>query len=91
MEHAPQTRMTMTSEEQLQKWVEGKSIHNENGNKQGGECCPDFSCCKPGLKWPKEKRELFANSDEKTQSGMLMGALRALMDYEEIRKVRIIT
>lgn len=39
---------------QLALWVEGKSIHVPNG-----QCCPDFSCCIPQLKAPKEERELF--------------------------------
>ncbi|MCJ7778844.1 MAG: hypothetical protein MUP16_11095 [Sedimentisphaerales bacterium] len=47
----------MTYKEQLELWVEGKSVHD--GDKEGGQCCPDFSCCKPELKAPKEERELF--------------------------------
>lgn len=39
---------------QLAFWVEGTSIHMPNGI-----CCPDFSCCMPELKAPKEERELF--------------------------------
>ena len=39
---------------QLALWVNGKSIHIPKG-----DCCPDFSCCMPELKAPKEERELF--------------------------------
>ncbi len=39
---------------QLALWVAGTSIHMYKGI-----CCPDFSCCKPELKAPKEERELF--------------------------------
>lgn len=39
---------------QLALWVKGKSVHVHNGI-----CCPDFSCCKPELRAPKEERELF--------------------------------
>ena len=45
----------MTYEEQLEKWLEGESIHDEETN----TCCPDFSCCDPELQTHKEKRELF--------------------------------
>lgn len=31
--------------EQGLKWVAGESIHNHIDD----ECCPDFSCCQPGL------------------------------------------
>lgn len=54
----------MTPEEQVDEWVKGNSIHNNDrtynvvdkeGNviatkkMVGGECCPDFSCCEPSL------------------------------------------
>ncbi len=42
---------------QLALWVNGTSIHL--GSKPDGTCCPDFSCCMPVLKAPKEERELF--------------------------------
>lgn len=47
----------MTYEEQLQLWVEGKSVHDSD--EKGEQCCPDFSCCRPELQVPKEERELF--------------------------------
>lgn len=31
----------MTRFEQLENWVQGKSLHNDEAE----ECCPDFSCC----------------------------------------------
>lgn len=48
----------MKQEEQLLLWVNGESIHN----KERGECCPDFSCCRPELLAPKEVRELFCKA-----------------------------
>lgn len=33
-----------TAEDQLSLWVKGKSLHRLSG-KEGGSCCPDFSCC----------------------------------------------
>lgn len=47
----------MTYKEQLRLWVEGESVHDSD--KKGEQCCPDFSCCMPELKAPKEERELF--------------------------------
>jgi hypothetical protein len=47
----------MTYKEQLQMWVYGKSVHDKDA--KDGQCCPDFSCCIPQLKTPKEERELF--------------------------------
>ena len=41
--------------EQLQNWVEGKSIHN----KIDDECCPDFSCCNNVSETPLETRKIF--------------------------------
>jgi len=50
----------MTPEEQLEKWVAGESIHNE----ETGECVPDFSCCQDFYKAPQDERELFKNRPE---------------------------
>ena len=46
---------------QLKEWVKGNSIHNTID----GECCPDFSCCKPELLQQKEIRETFKEVFEK--------------------------
>lgn len=62
----------MTSEEQLQKWLNGDSVHNDTRD----ECCPDFSCCRPDLLAPAEERELFiqAQDDERMRLlGMFLG------------------
>ncbi len=99
----------MTTDEQLEKWVNGESLHNhersidivdDDGNviateeMKGGECCPDFSCCHPGMKWPIEKRFEFAKAiaagDDEKKMSMLMGALKDLMDYQEIRNVHLV-
>ena len=41
---------------QLHAWVRGHRVHNDIDN----ECCPDFSCCRPGTKMlPRRLRELF--------------------------------
>ena len=71
----------MTSEEQLDLWVEGKPIHNL----YLGECCPDFSCCCPGLLAPQETREAFRKAylanDNSTMTSMLSMFLGAAIDY----------
>lgn len=48
----------MTHEEQLQRWLDGESIHLD------GSCTPDFSCCEPELLATPEVRQAFvAGSD----------------------------
>lgn len=88
----------MTPNEQLDKWVAGNSVHNSEkfldvvndagevvGKRklEGGECCPDFSCCQPDLKWDEPTRRAFAaahtTGDRKTVDRMLMMALGALV------------
>jgi hypothetical protein len=80
---------------QLNEWVKGISIHNndasikivdDNDNVirtveiKGGECCPDFSCCKPQLGWSLELRQKFMDSDENTRQNMMFSmALPALL------------
>jgi hypothetical protein len=82
---------------QTEDWVNGNSVHNddadidivdENDNVistmkiKGGECCPDFSCCKPQLKWPLEMRQKFVAADESTKQTMMfsMALPTLLMD-----------
>ena len=80
----------MSAQEQLDLWVNGTSVHNNDAGIIGGECCPDFSCCNPAMKWSDQKRLEFAAADESTRHKMLMGSIVALVDYHEYRKVRII-
>ena len=82
---------------QLDEWVKGNSIHNplssicavvdENDvvvgyiKTEGGECCPEFSCC-GGKLWPEKKRFLFAElhrkGDQEATTMMLMGSIGEL-------------
>lgn len=64
----------MTVEEQIKLWVNGDSKHNLERD----ECCPDFSCCEPGLLWSKEDRVMFAEADKDLREQMLMGSLVSL-------------
>ena len=75
----------MTNKEQLQKWVDGESIHNMSmtGNDKDGMCCPDFSCCQPELLAPKDTRLAFQTAylsgDQATMDKMLSGFFSKLL------------
>lgn len=71
----------MTVDEQLEKWVAGKPIHNNSRPLLGGECCPDFSCCKPELLAPVETRVAFKNGDRKAREKMLMKFLAVMLQH----------
>ena len=45
----------MTPEEQLQKWVNGKSVHNDEEK----VCLPDFSCCNKAIDTQHFQRKRF--------------------------------
>jgi hypothetical protein len=66
----------MTSEEQLDLWVMGKPIHNE----ESGECCPDFSCCDIDLLAPLDERIAFKNANEGVRISMLGTFLGKLLE-----------
>lgn len=81
------------NEEQLIQWMNGNPTHNKTpkiiiqidnkGNVinhdylEGGECCPDFSCCEPSLLWPLDQRILFMQRKD-LRSNMLMMSLHSL-------------
>jgi hypothetical protein len=72
--------MSKAREEQLRKWVEGISEHNN----VDGECCPDFSCCNKSVEpTPIDMRMRFAEAyrtgDEKTRMAMLGAFLGGVM------------
>ena len=48
----------MTPIEQLEEWVKGSSIHNEERD----ECCPDFSCCNKMVETPVEAKQRFVKA-----------------------------
>lgn len=97
----------MTPDQQLEEWVKGNSIHNNNRwssvvdendkiirreKMEGGECCPDFSCCEPRLQWSQEVRETFMRSDEKTRQEMMfmsLGKAMELASSEQEEKVEV--
>jgi hypothetical protein len=72
----------MTPNEQLDFWIKGINIHNDERD----ECCPDFSCCQKKNHWSIEMRELFSKKyreeGEEAILPMLMMALGGL-DFED--------
>lgn len=44
-----------------------------------GECCPDFSCCHPELKWDAATRQRFVDGPESVRCQMLMMSLTAML------------
>lgn len=64
----------ITSDEQLRRWALGESVCPNTRH----ECCPDFSCCRPKLGWPIEKRAKFIAAGQGEREKMMMGALGAL-------------
>lgn len=67
----------MTPEEQVDLWVEGKPVHNDETD----ECCPDFSCCGTPIV-DKETRIKFKNADPKEREVMLCGFLTRMINHE---------
>ena len=65
----------ITVEEQLDRWVNGDSVHNLSR----GECCPDFSCCNPELQTPVEVRRKFAKAAPAERDAMLGKFLGAML------------
>lgn len=63
-----------SSEIQLRLWVDGVSIYNRIRD----ECCPDFSCCNPGLIAAPALRQAFADAGDELRHemlGMFLGAM----------------
>jgi len=70
----------MTPEDQLEQWVCGISIHND----ELGECCPDFSCCQPSLLASQEERDNFLVNKgmRDTMLMMFLSRMLTLQNYE---------
>lgn len=65
----------MTPDQQLQRWVAGRSQCPNTS----GECCPDFSRCRPQLSWPVAKRRAFMAAPQHARERMLVSALVGLL------------
>lgn len=74
----------MNCEKQLELWVKGKSIHNNERD----ECCPDFSCCQPHLLAPEHERKAFSEvcrkNDGKTKTSMLIEFLGRAFSSQKV-------
>lgn len=70
-------------EEQIHRWVAGESVHRliDKPRFKGddGECCPDFSCCRPELLQPVEIRKAFATASDKERNKFLGAFLGAML------------
>ncbi len=73
----------MTSDEQLEKWVAGESVHNGKSRKEG-YCTPDFSCCNENVSTPISERVAFRDADERGREAMLMMFLGKAFSAEKI-------
>jgi hypothetical protein len=78
-------------EEQTQKWLAGEWVHNNVPGLEGGECTPDFGCCKPELRAELSVRKRFVDGDEKTRSSMLSMFLGGLIhdEFEDEMKAHV--
>lgn len=98
----------MTPSEQLEFWIKGQNVHNHerfydvvdnNGavvkriKLEGGECCPDFSCCHPEGAWNQETRTAFyrahKENDQDTVHQMLLMALGSLVSKNSESKTYV--
>jgi hypothetical protein len=70
--------LIMRPNDQLVKWVNGESVHN-GATPAVGECCPDFSCCRPELLWSKMRRITFLCATDQERELMLMGPLKKVV------------
>lgn len=67
----------ITSEEQVRRWALGEPVHRDIDGETGGECCPDFSCCKPELLADVEVRRAFEAADGRGRRKWLVSFLGA--------------
>jgi hypothetical protein len=83
----------ISSDEQLNRWVSGESLHRSVRGFEDGECCPDFSCCKPELKQPEEIRRAFARAGDDDRHKFLGMFLSAAIQHafpQDADKVRVV-
>jgi hypothetical protein len=64
--------LSPTPDEQLRRWAAGDSVCPNSRH----ECCPDFSCCKPRLGWPRDPH-LIVIADRLRDPGNLGTLLRS--------------
>ena len=70
------TGVSMTRDEQLDRWVSGElDGKGEAAHLDGGDCCPDFACCNEGVATTEYDRQRFVDADGREREGMLVGFL----------------
>jgi len=75
----------MTANEQLVKWVNGDPVHD----KKRDICCPDFSCCRPELLAPEERRIEFLGATEEKRNEMPFKFLAKALQTGTDKKVYV--
>ena len=55
-------------DEQLRRWAEGDPTCPNSNH----ECCPDFSCCRPNLLWPADRRAKFVTAGQSERKKMMI-------------------
>lgn len=81
---------------QLDEWVAGRPWHNpldpSGSAAEGGECCPDFSCCCPDALAPPEARVAFAEAPDDQRSEMLFRFLSGALSEANVgdKKIHIV-
>ncbi len=83
----------ITTQQQLDNWVAGTSLHRIADGLKDGECCPDFSCCMPTLLAPLEVRQAFAAGGDAIRGkflGVFLGAmLKHAMPDDDAPKIHV--
>ena len=64
-----------TPDKQLARWAAGDPVCPNTKH----ECCPDFSCCRPKMLWPADRRAKFVAADQGTREKMMMGSLGTIL------------
>ncbi len=73
----------MTPTEQLELWVNGESVHNNERD----ECCPDFSCCNKKVNTPIEVRKKFQDLHQKGDEEGMWSMLSFFLDVPDVYTV----
>ena len=72
---------------QFRDWVDGNSRHDEHH-------CPDFSCCSPEMRQPREVREAYwdayVKDDKRTCCVMMMGWMQRDLRHRGINAVGVV-
>lgn len=72
----------MSMDKQEKDWVDGNPWHS--GQLPDGECCPDFSCCRPGLLSDEATRQAYAAATEDQRFGMRVIFLGKLLELSPV-------